>query len=106
MQRRVRSNASNSYSKRVAVGNTAGRVPPAWRAATMAESVQLNGNGHGGYGDQARRKEQYQHHQSQSVGSKIILSQLPTDTVSEGEVEVNSDSLFFNVLFFSNLNVK
>lgn len=74
---RPRSHAPNSYGKRVAVGNTSGTVPPAWRAAQSAP--HLNN------GDASRRQESHQ-----VVGSKIILSQLPPDSVSERDIEVKA----------------
>jgi hypothetical protein len=83
---RPRSQGFSSHNKRAVLGNTAGTVPPAWRT-TVAQIRPA-------YYD--RRQEGLEHVQNgqphdrrEAVGSKILMSQLPVETVHERDIEVS-----------------
>ncbi|KAF8531143.1 hypothetical protein JB92DRAFT_250045 [Gautieria morchelliformis] len=84
---RPRSHGFSSNNKRAVVGNTAGTVPPAWRT-TVAQPHD-------------RRETR------PAVGSKILMSQLPVETVHERDIEelfAETIGPVFNVFIVYNSN--
>ena len=73
-----------TFAKRALVGNTAGRVPPSWKSSTqdrLTKQKPINEN----TGEVVTRRNASHFPR---VGSKILMGQLPADSVSERDIEV------------------
>lgn len=77
----VKARPSNLGSKKALVGNTAGRIPPSWKSSVQDQTNQQRQK----TGEAIRRRIPSQ----TSVGSKILMSQLPIESVTERDIEVN-----------------
>lgn len=86
---RTKSQASAANIKRAVVGNTSGTVPPAWRP-NVALHRPANFDRRQGYGTHAATPEKRRDIPKPVVGSKILMSQLPPDTVHERDIEVSA----------------
>ncbi|KAF8524385.1 hypothetical protein BU17DRAFT_63371 [Hysterangium stoloniferum] len=78
---RVRSHVSTSTNKRIVTGNTAGIVAPAWKSSYAAHTANIRRQADG---DTIPRRREIRKTQT---GSKILMSQLPTDSVEENDIE-------------------
>lgn len=91
---RPRSQAFTYHTKRAVVGKAAGTVPPAWRTTVAhvrpayydhrRQGGDVDTVPYGGHGTEKRDPPRA----PAVVGSKILMSQLPQDTVYERDIEV------------------
>ena len=77
------------HNKRAVVGSTAGTVPPAWRTSVAQVRPTYYDRRKGGDVDFGQQGEPHARRDPRpAVGSKILMSQLPLETVHERDIEV------------------
>ena len=92
---RPRSQGGAPHNKRVVVGKGAGTVPPAWRTTVAQVRQRYYDRWPRDFGVKYGPTHERQDPRPVVIGSKILMSQLPLDSVYERDIEVKLLTLPF-----------